>query len=345
MNRFVTFLCMLVCCLSLLNVLFFSLGAQVRSKGLFEANGPWKLVWSAYITILILYSVVIIPVRLGFEPKVAPPFEVLENIVSLSFAVDILVHFNTTYQVPGTEHVVHNRRTIVYHYLQFWFWIDLISTIPFSVVGSWFATANVSVLRGIKMLRLLRIVKLFRIHKFDETLQNLRVNQHIISLVVLLLGIFFIAHLFACGWHYMALEKEQTTGGETWVNELGYADKNVYDLYVASLYYVMVTMMTVGFGDIHPVTDNERIYAIATMLTGGVVFGAMISRLALILEKRNPESKALRQNLTEIKTYLVDVGLPAEMRRKVVVSNFFIRYFPLRTVFILAIFNLLLCRV
>jgi len=127
--------------------------------------------------------------------------------------------------------------------------------------------------------------------------------------------------LFACGWHYMALEKEQTSGGETWVNELGYADKNVYDLYVASLYYVMVTMMTVGYGDIHPVTDNERIYAIATMLTGGVVFGAMISRLALILEKRNPEAKALRQNLTEIKTYLVDVGLPAEMRRKVVVSK------------------------
>jgi len=292
----------------------------VRSKGLFEPDGPWRSTWTVYITILILYSVVMIPVRLAFEPKITYPFEILENIVLASFAMDILVNFNTAVREPGSEHVVHNRRSIAIKYIKFWFWVDLISTIPFTIIVAWFHSKQVGILRSIRVLRLLRIFKLFRITKFNETLQSMRFNQHIINLVVLLMGIFFVAHLFACGWHYMALQKEQTSGGETWVSVLGYADKSIYDLYVASLYFIMVTMMTVGFGDIHPVTDNERIYAIATMLTGGVVFGAMISRLASILEKRNPEAKALRQNMTELKSYLVDVALPHEMRKKVVLS-------------------------
>ena len=286
---------------------------------MFEFDGTWRVLWSAYITLLIVYSAVVIPLWLGFEPQVTYPFEVVENLILVSFTLDILISFNTTFPASGSEQVVHSRRLIALNYLQFWFWIDLLSTIPFTEVGSWFDSTDVSALRALRILRMLRVFKLLRINKLKEALQNLWVNQHLVNLLVLLLGIFFVAHLFACGWHFMALEKEQSTGGETWANVLGFAESSVYDLYVASLYYVMVTMMTVGFGDIHPITDNERMYAIATMLTGGVVFGAMISRLTLILEKRNPQAKALRQNLTELKSYLVDIRLAKDMRRQVVV--------------------------
>jgi hypothetical protein len=119
----------------------------------------------------------------------------------------------------------------------------------------------------------------------------------------------------------MALYKEHNNGGETWVSVLGFQDTSIYDRYVASLYYIMVTMMTIGYGDIRPVTDNERIFAIATMLTGGVVFGAMISRLASILESRNPEAKALSRNMAELKSYLVGVSLPPDLRKRAIVRQ------------------------
>jgi hypothetical protein len=284
-------------------------------------DGYLRGIWQAYVTLLVLYSVIVIPLRLAFEPKVTFPFEILENIVLVSFAIDIVVNFNTTYVDPLTEKMVHNRHRIVMNYLKFWFWIDIISTVPFTLVANWFNSSDVSALRAIRILRLLRIFKLFRVSMLNETMEKFRIDPQMISLLVLLLGIFFVAHLFACGWHFIALQKEHTSGGKTWVSVLGYSDKSIYDLYVASLYYVMVTMMTVGYGDIHPVTDNERIYAIATMLTGGVVFGAMISRLASILEKRNPEAKALRQNMAEFKSYLVGVSLPQDTRQKVVVRE------------------------
>ena len=272
--------------------------------------------------LLIIYSIIVIPVRLGFEPALSNEAHILEDLIIMFFTLDIIASFNTSFVDPATELPVLDRRAIAWAYMKFWFWVDVLSTFPFDYAADYLAGGgtDVSALRVIRALRLFRLFKLFRIARVDDTLQCLRINPHIVSLMGLILGIFFIAHVFACAWHYLALSKEQNSGGETWVTVLGFAGTSLYDRYVASLYYIMVTMMTIGYGDIHPVTDNERIFGIATMLTGGVVFGAMISRLAGILEQRNPEAKALAQNMTELKSYLVDIAVPYETRRRVVVS-------------------------
>lgn len=294
---------------------------QGRSKNIINPHGKYKLTWDGLISVLIIYSIIVIPVRIAFEPLITPPFAYLEDAILVFFGIDILLNFNTAYVDTETDCEVHNRRAIATHYLKFWFWIDLVSTFPFDLVVEAFTTSgNVSAIRLIRSLRLFRIFKLGRVTKFNETLQNLRINPQIVALVVLILCIFLIAHVFACAWHFIAMYKLNAGGTYTWLTVLGFADDTIYDRYVACLYYVMVTMMTIGYGDIHPVTDDERLFAIATMLTGGVVFGAMISRLASILEKRNPEDKALRQNMVELKSYLVDVSLPTEMRKRVVVG-------------------------
>ena len=44
--------------------------------------------------------------------------------------------------------------------------------------------------------------------------------------------------------------------------------------YLASIYWAIATMGTVGYGDIHPVTDAERFFTILTMLSGSVMYAA-----------------------------------------------------------------------
>lgn len=278
--------------------------------------------WDGLVSFLVVYSIITIPMRIAFEPRVTEDAADFDQFILLIFGLDILATFNTSYIDHTTEALVLNREKIAMHYLKGWFWIDALSTFPFGYFANIAASSNknLSALRAVRALRLFRILKLFRVSKFNETLQNLRINPHVVNLVLLILSIFFIAHVFACVWHFMSLFEVNRGNENTWVNELGYAAGDVYDRYVASLYYVMVTMMTIGYGDIRPASDNERVFAIITMLTGGVVFGAMISRLASILEKRNPEAKALAKNMTELKSFLVDIRLPLETRRRVVVS-------------------------
>ena len=80
----------------------------------------------------------------------------------------------------------------------------------------------------------------------------------------------------------------------------------MYDQYVASLYFTTVTMLTIGYGDIVPATNKERVFAIFAMLTGGVVFGALLSKVALIIDKRNPQAKAFSEKMGEFKAFIED---------------------------------------
>ena len=46
--------------------------------------------------------------------------------------------------------------------------------------------------------------------------------------------------------------------------------------YIASLYWTVTTVTTVGYGDITPTAPAERVYAIICMVVGTGVFGYVI---------------------------------------------------------------------
>ena len=48
------------------------------------------------------------------------------------FVLDILLNFNTAFYEKGF--IVTNRFKIAINYLKLWFWLDLISTIPYDVI-------------------------------------------------------------------------------------------------------------------------------------------------------------------------------------------------------------------
>ncbi len=45
---------------------------------------------------------------------------------------------------------------------------------------------------------------------------------------------------------------------KTWIVRCEYQDQENYKVYIASLYFVLTTILTVGFGDISGVTNHER---------------------------------------------------------------------------------------
>jgi hypothetical protein len=47
-----------------------------------------------------------------------------------------------------------------------------------------------------------------------------------------------------------------------------------------ALYFCVVTLATVGFGDLHPTTDLGRLFTIAYIIVGVGILAAFISQLA-----------------------------------------------------------------
>lgn len=52
--------------------------------------------------------------------------------------------------------------------------------------------------------------------------------------------------------------------------------------YINSFYFSVVTMSTIGYGDIAPITDDEKLFMIFMSLFASMLFGYTINSLATI---------------------------------------------------------------
>ena len=90
-----------------------------------------------------------------------------------------------------------------------------------------------------------------------------------------------IAHWFACLWHLIAVY-ESSTAPLTWLKVSGVQDENWNIRYIYSIYWAITTMVTVGYGDISPITPTEKLYALFCMLLACGIFGYIMNRIGSI---------------------------------------------------------------
>ena len=86
-------------------------------------------------------------------------------------------------------------------------------------------------------------------------------------------------------------------------------DLNLFDAF----YYNIVTMSTVGYGDIHPTTPGGRIFAILIITLGGATFlGVVANATELLIARREAQNRRRKVNMvlgvffSEIGYHLID---------------------------------------
>lgn len=262
------------------------------------------------------------PIQIGFDlEETESTLSVLYLVIAL-FAVDMVISFNTAYFDSQNDKYVYDREKIAKHYLQLWFWIDLFSTIPFDlVIGGYTANQNLQVIRMIRFFRLFRVIKFFHILKRMTQLSSLGISPQMITLTILMARICFLAHIYACFWHYITLPQAVGSFPTNWIDYFGFEHANLGSRYVASLYYIIVTMLTVGFGDIYATNQLERMYAIFTMITGSIIFGALISKATTLIDQRNPHAKAFQESIQEFKYFINETTLPLSEKERIKVRT------------------------
>ncbi len=106
-----------------------------------------------------------------------------------------------------------------------------------------------------------------------------RYSEYGIAVLFLLMSMFtLIAHWLACLWHVIGERQPYST--VTWLtvhsNDLGVPVFNQTvstansERYVASLYFILSSLTSVGFGNVAATTKWEQIFTIIVMLLGGV---------------------------------------------------------------------------
>ncbi|KAI4806011.1 hypothetical protein KUCAC02_010603, partial [Chaenocephalus aceratus] len=202
------------------------------------------------------------------------PLNVVDLMVDIMFIIDILINFRTTY-VNINEEVVSDPAKIAIHYFKGWFLIDMVAAIPFDLLifgsGSDETTTLIGLLKTARLLRLVRVAR-----KLD------RYSEYGAAVLMLLMCIFaLIAHWLACIWYAIGnVEKPYLEHKIGWLDNLGvsigkiynYSDPNsgpsIKDKYVTALYFTFSSLTSVGFGNVSPNTNSEKIFSICVMLIG-----------------------------------------------------------------------------
>ncbi|RHY29591.1 hypothetical protein DYB32_005042 [Aphanomyces invadans] len=283
-------------------------------------ESSFKIKWDVVLALCVFYTSCVVPVRISFGIDATGFFYVFECGLDFCFFVDILFSFRTGLVDPTTGHVYYNQRQIVQTYLRGWFAIDLVSTVPLEFMAKHLypdvasnTLQSAKILRGLKLIRLLKLVRIRKIGQMISKLEEeVFANQSVLALVKILLFMLFLAHLVACVWFYVA-----QLSPYSWSKSMGFMANdhaNVVSLqYLSSLYWAIVTMTTVGYGDITPKTKTELIIAMFVMIIGVSMFGYVIGNITSLVDNINAAGRMQSQHITTLKEYVIVRNLPKHL--------------------------------
>ncbi|OQR89768.1 Voltage-gated Ion Channel (VIC) Superfamily [Achlya hypogyna] len=305
---------------------------------MFNPNSDVKIRWDLMIGGCVLYTTFVVPYRVSFAIDAAGFFYVLETVLDAAFFLDIVFTFRTGIVSPISGLVYYNKQHIAVAYLKGWFLIDFFSTIPIaSIVAVVDPHLNASALmttRIFRSLKLARLLKLARFQKISNTIakweEEVLANQSVLALLKIIFFVFFLAHLVACAWFYAA-----STNPNSWAATIGLmADDHAHKQtlqYLVSVHWAIVTMATIGYGDVVPQTKLEMLIAMLVMVTGVVMFGYVVGNITALVDNINASSRMQRERITNIKEYIIVRSLPKHTGKQIL--DHFEYFYRQRSVF------------
>lgn len=205
---------------------------------IFEADTPAGKFFDVVLLASIILSVIVVMLETvpGIREEYGQSMRILEWGFTFLFSIEYILR---VYSVTKPGRYVKS----------FYGIIDLLSVLP-TYIGLFFAGSQAfMILRGVRLLRVFRVLKLTRyLSEADMLGKALRSSRR--KIIVFLLAVLTIV-MIAGALMYMI------EGGE-----------NGFDSIPKSVYWAIVTLTTVGYGDISPVTTLGQFLASLIMIIG-----------------------------------------------------------------------------
>ena len=188
-------------------------------------------------------------------------FALPAGLAQALFAADVTLSLVFVAEYLFRVATAENRRGYV---TSFFGIIDLVAISPILL----HAAASVRVVR---LLRVLRILRLLKLKRYDEALDRYRqALKLIVAEATLFTGVAFI---FIISFAFVIYEVEHEAQPDVY--------RNIFD----SVWWAVISLTSVGYGDVYPVTIAGRMLTLAMVLTGMGIVAVPTALLASALSR------------------------------------------------------------
>ncbi|XP_028791056.1 potassium channel AKT2/3 [Neltuma alba] len=282
--------------------------------------------WESLMVVLVAYSAWVYPFEIGFlmsSPK--HKLFIMDNVVDLFFAVDIVLTFFLAYIDRSTQLLVRDPKKIAHRYLSTWFIMDVASTIPYEALG-YVITGKRRVALPFYLLGILRLWRLRRVKQYFTRLEkDIRFSYFFIRCLRLLCVTYFIAHCGGCLYYLLA--DVHSNLGRTWIGTVNpnFKETSIWRRYISAMYWSLTTMTTVGYGDFHAVNPIEMAFNICYMLFNLGLTAYLIGNMTNLVVQGTGRTMEFRNNIEEASNFARRNGVSARLKEQII-SYMFLRY-------------------
>ncbi|WP_179376752.1 ion transporter [Winogradskyella wichelsiae] len=231
-------------------------------KGLVELNGTKRSRRFAYfIQFLIILSVI------TFSIETLPDLKPQTRVVLKAIEAFCVIVF--TFEYLARIYVADHKPKFIFSFFGI---VDFLAILPF------YLSFGID-LRSLRLLRMFRLFRLFKLVRYNKAMRHfakamrLAKEQIILFMMITLMLIYFTA----VGIYYFENE----------------AQPEHFSSIFSSLWWSIVTLTTVGYGDVYPITIGGRVFTFFMLLIGlGVVAiptGIISSSLTKAIEPNEEE--------------------------------------------------------
>jgi len=280
-----------------------------------DETSPGYVVWGDVRAVLAFFTTVVTTLRIAyFDVGVWRPVHFVEAALDLIFMVDAILQYVVFPRDRNDRPVTDVAKRLAWfkweHFANMasiWPWEQFGSGAPFSTLT---------------MLGFLRLVRLRHVAGASERAsKSIHVSPITVALARFIVTTFLVGHSAGCVFYLLA--RKHGFGDHTWVGRFTCEDRDgcldqrpVHERYLESISWSYITLTTVGYGDVYPVSSIEKIFTVFYVVSNVCISTVMLATMTTIIMNHESKLAAFREDSHHLSKYLQENDLPRDLQAK-----------------------------